>query len=80
MTAREHHIPLFHPRLVRDRIRNLNPTLFASHEETLAAWLDHLHTGMLNKTKETRLHGGFLERIFGELLGLSDERPSRFSD
>jgi len=65
------HIALFHPRLVRERIETLEPGLFTQHQKNIAVWLDHLATGALDDTKETSLHGGFLERIFGDMLGYS---------
>lgn len=67
--AREHHVPLFHPRLVRARIATLDPSIFRKHKKTVAVWLDHLRSGALDDTKEVSLHGGFLERIFGDVLG-----------
>lgn len=67
--AREHHQPLFHPRLVRDRVASLDPGLFARHKKTIGVWLAHLKSGALDETKEVSLHGGFLERIFGDVLG-----------
>lgn len=77
MATREHHIPLFHPRLVRDRIGGLDPALFARHEKTLGVWLEHLRKGTLDKTKEMSLHGGFLERIFGDVLGFATMATAR---
>ena len=67
--AHGHHIPLFHPRLVRLRVDSIPDAQAARHAETLAPWLAHLKSGALNETKETSLHGGFLERIFGDVLG-----------
>ncbi len=66
---RQHHIPLFHPRLVRERARTLDAGLFSTHRASIDVWLDHLRKGTLDDTKEVSLHGGFLERIFGDLLG-----------
>jgi hypothetical protein len=43
--AREHHLPLFHPRLVRNRIAGLDRSLFATHKKTIDVWLDHLRAG-----------------------------------
>lgn len=65
----QRHAGLFHPRLVRERIATLDPALFQRHEKTIGVWLDHLRSGALDETKETSLHGGFLERIFGDVLG-----------
>jgi len=67
--SRLHHLPLFHPRLVRDRIRTLDKGLFALHQPTISTWLAHLRSGDLDDTSEVKLHGGFLERIFGDVLG-----------
>lgn len=64
-----HHVALFHPRLVRERIDALDRALFRTHEKDIAAWLSHLRSGALDETKEVSLHGGFLERIFGDVLG-----------
>jgi hypothetical protein len=69
--ARQHHLPLFHARAVRTRIAAVDRALFAQHRETVQVWLDHLKSGVLDSTKETSLHGGFLERIFGDVLGYS---------
>jgi type I restriction-modification system DNA methylase subunit len=64
-----HHVALFHPRLVRGRMATLDASLFAQHKKATLPWLDHLRKGTLDDTKETSLHGGFLERIFGDVLG-----------
>ena len=69
MASREHHTPLFHPRLVRDRVSALDSELFGLHKEKIEVWLGHLYKGTLDKTSEVSLHGGFLERIFGDVLG-----------
>ena len=63
------HNTLFHPRIVRERIATLPPGLFQQHEPSLATWLNHLRCGALDETKESSLHGTFLERIFGDILG-----------
>lgn len=63
------HVPLFHPRLVRERVASVPPSLFAAHRSALQVWLDHLKKGTLDETKEVSLHGPFLERIFGDVLG-----------
>lgn len=67
--TRLHHLPLFHPRLVRDRMRTLDKGLFALHQPTISTWLAHLRSGDLDDQSEVKLHGGFLERIFGDVLG-----------
>ena len=67
--AHEHHLPLFHPRLVRDRIKTLDPAIFHQRHQALETLLAHLGSGTLDRTNETELHGGFLEGIFGEVLG-----------
>lgn len=66
---REHHLALFHPRLVRERVAMLPPGLFERHRASIDVWLSHLASGALDETKESSLHGGFLERIFGDILG-----------
>jgi hypothetical protein len=43
--------------------------LFKQHRGSVDVWLAHLASGALEETKETSLHGGFLERIFGDVLG-----------
>lgn len=77
MTSREHHVPLFHPRLVRELVDGLAPGLFAKHREQVQVWLDHLKQGTLEKTSEVSLHGGFLERIFGDILGYATMATAR---
>ena len=77
MIARDRHIPLFHPRLVRDRIKGVDPDLFNSHKQSLSVWLEHLAKGTLDETKEMSLHGGFLDRIFGDVLGYSTMATAR---
>lgn len=69
--APPHNLPLFHARLVRARVNSLDPSLFKRHQKTVAVWLGHLKSGALDDTKEVSLHGGFLERIFGDVLGYS---------
>lgn len=69
--APPHNLPLFHARLVHARVQSLDPSLFKRHQKTVSAWLEHLKSGVLDDTKETSLHGGFLERIFGDVLGYS---------
>ena len=61
MAARDHHAPLFHPRLVRERAAGLGPGLFSRHREQVQVWLEHLKRGTLDTTSEVSLHGGFLE-------------------
>jgi len=67
--AQQRHTSLFHPRLVRNRIASLDPDLFQQHKNSLAVWINHLRTGALEETNEVSLHAGFLERIFGDVLG-----------
>jgi SAM-dependent methyltransferase len=66
---RDHHIPLFHPRLVRQRAQAVSPERLLGLAAVIAPFIDHLRRGVLDETKETSLHGGFLERIFGDVLG-----------
>lgn len=75
--SRVHNLPLFHPRLVRDRIKGLDPGLHRLHGPTIAVWLEHLASGALDETKEVSLHGGFLERIFGDVLGYATMGTAR---
>ncbi|MBX7191312.1 MAG: hypothetical protein K1X94_04615 [Sandaracinaceae bacterium] len=63
------HLTLFHPRLVRERVEALPTGLFDKHRATIAPWLEHLKSGALDDTKEVSLHAGFLERVFGDVLG-----------
>lgn len=57
--------------LVRERIKSLVPSLFRKHEKSIGVWLEHLRNGALDETNEVKLHGGVLERIFGDVLGYS---------
>jgi type I restriction-modification system DNA methylase subunit len=66
---RQHHVPLFHARLVRERAKAVDAAHLQKHRESISVWLDHLRKGTLDVTKEVSLHGGFLERIFGDVLG-----------
>ena len=69
---REHHLPLFHPRLVRARSAALgasDPSLLQRHQGSVATWLDHLRSGALDEAKEVSLHGDFLQSVFGDILG-----------
>ncbi|MGB8294753.1 MAG: N-6 DNA methylase [Polyangia bacterium] len=66
---REHHLPLFHPRLVRARMDTLDQSLYGRHKKTVAVWLEHLRSGALDEAKETSLHGEFLHDVFGDILG-----------
>ena len=75
--AREYHLPLFHPRLVRARVAALDPALCARHSETIGGWIAHLKSGALDETKEVSLRGGFLERIFGAVLGYATMANAR---
>lgn len=63
------HASLFHPRLVRE----LLPTTSSADEDAarkvIDGWLKALATGTLDETKETALHGEFLVRVFGDVLG-----------
>lgn len=67
--TRAHHLPLFHPRVVRERAKSIDAALFRAHQKTLGIWLAHLQSGALDAASEVELHGGFLERIFGDVLG-----------
>lgn len=67
--SRDHHLPLFHPRLVKDRRKTLDPSLFRSHQATIARWVDLLSRGTLDQLGETPLHGEFLRGVFGDILG-----------
>jgi hypothetical protein len=67
--AAAHHQSLFKPRLVGKRVERLDQSLFEKHKHNVAIWLQHLRSGALDETKEVSLHGGFLERIFGDVLG-----------
>lgn len=74
------HIPLFHKRLVDERKARVDARLFEAHEKSIGLWLEQLNSGALDDTKETSLHGPFLEGIFGDLLGYSTfRRPHKGS-
>ncbi len=55
----------------------LPPGLFEKHRESIDVWLAHLASGALGETKETSLQGGFLERIFGDVLGYATMATAR---
>ncbi len=67
--AAGHHLSLFHPRLVRERMNSLPEDLVGRHADTVAVWIQHLKEGTLDATKEVSLHGPFLDGIFGDVLG-----------
>ncbi len=71
------HLTLFHPRLVRERVGRLETGLFQKHRDTIGVWLQHLRGGALDDAKEVSLHGGFLERIFGDVLGYATMATAR---
>lgn len=54
---------------MRGRISGLDRGLFQKHRATVETWLGHLRSGVLDETKETSLHGDFLQSVFGEILG-----------
>ncbi len=64
-----HHHRLFNARLVRDRVAAVPPSLFEQHRKTVEIWLGLKRSGALQDANEVQLHGGFLERIFGDVLG-----------
>lgn len=66
---RQHHVPLFRLRLVKERARLVDAAFLSQHRQAVDVWLDHLRKGTLDDTAEVKLHGSFLERIFGDLLG-----------
>ena len=47
--GREHHLSLFHPKLVRARVQAVPRSLFATHRASSAVWLDHLRWGALDE-------------------------------
>lgn len=64
-----HYTPLFHPRLVRERLPTATTTAEDQARTIITGWLEALARGDLDETKETSLHGEFLVKVFGEVLG-----------
>lgn len=61
---------LFHPRLLRDRLaRHAFPADLDARRLRLTPWIDRLRNGQLAAAHETQLHGPFLQRVFGDVLG-----------
>ncbi len=67
--ATTHHTPLFHPRLVRERLPSEVTAAEDQARTIIEGWLEALARGDLDETKETSLHGEFLVKVFGEVLG-----------
>ena len=67
--APSNHTPLFHPRVVRERVAALPAVDEAMAQGVIRGWLQALARGDLDETKETGLHGEFLVRVFGDVLG-----------
>lgn len=62
--------PLFHPRVLRERLaRHSFPADLDTRRALLAPWIERLHSGELARTSEVTLHGPFLEKVFGAILG-----------
>lgn len=61
---------LFHPRVLRARLaQHPFPADLDSRRARLAPWIARLHSGELATTNEVQLHGPFLQRVFGDVLG-----------
>jgi hypothetical protein len=67
--ATTHHTPLFHTRLVRERLPSEVTAAEDQARTIIEGWLEALARGDLDETKETSLHGEFLVKVFGEVLG-----------
>jgi type I restriction-modification system DNA methylase subunit len=79
--ALKHGVALFQPRLVRDGIKAFAfPDDLAERHSVLKLWIGRLGDGTLDLTKETSLHGEFLQRIFGDVLGYASltQTPDRW--
>lgn len=61
---------LFHPKLIRDRLAQHSfPADLDVRRARLAPWCNRLRSGELAATNEVQLHGPFLQRVFGDVLG-----------
>lgn len=61
---------VFHPRLLQERIRSFTfPANLTELHALIEPWREHLRAGSLDAQGEVKLHGDFLQRIFGDLLG-----------
>jgi hypothetical protein len=62
--------PLLHPRLVREHLAKLSlPDDLARRREVMRGWTTALRRGALADANEVQLHGEFLTRVFGDVLG-----------
>lgn len=70
MSPRQSHSPLFHSRLLKERLAgHAFPADFADRHAILQQWVLALRAGKLDTTKEVSLHGDFLGDVFGRALG-----------
>jgi hypothetical protein len=61
---------LFHLRLVREHIANVQlPENLAYRRGILQGWAKALRRGELTQANEVQLHGEFLTKVFGDVLG-----------
>jgi type I restriction-modification system DNA methylase subunit len=62
--------PLFHPRVLPKHIEgHAFPADMAQRHEILRQWVASLRAGKLDDANEVKLHGEFLTRVFGDVLG-----------
>ncbi len=64
-----HHTVLFHRRLVRQRMAQVDPDRLAQARPVVDVWLDHLARGTLHEQSEVKVHAPFLTSLFGKVLG-----------
>ena len=70
MSLRDTRSPLFHPRLLDERIKGHTfPADLPERHAILKQWVLALRAGKLASSKEVSLHGDFLADVFGRALG-----------
>ncbi len=63
-------VNVFHPRLVLERVKSFAfPPDLAERHARIEVWREHLRRGSLDAQGEVKLHGDFLQRVFGDILG-----------
>ncbi len=66
----KHHNPLFHPKTLRNYFQSQSfPADLDTRRKQILPWIELLKSGKLGGEKEMSLHGQFLERVFGDILG-----------
>ena len=70
MSLRHSRSPLFHARLLKERLAGHTfPADLAERHALLKSWVLALRSGKLDSAKEVSLHGDFLGDVFGRALG-----------